>query len=264
MPAKRTLFRSALPRGERHGTLTLEDVARLFRSALPRGERRPIDGGTGRSTGFDPRSRAGSVVINKPDNAIHTVSIRAPARGASTEELRLKLADPFRSALPRGERPAPGQRLNWTIPFRSALPRGERLQPEQDQGPVQCFDPRSRAGSVSAQTHSRWRLLKQCFDPRSRAGSVMRLDTMGAATASFDPRSRAGSVMPKTRARSVGTSFDPRSRAGSVVQSCGIIVDAIVSIRAPARGASRGATRPIGARQVSIRAPARGASNTSR
>src|SRR5208337_1030774 len=122
------MFRSALPRGERLSGSTNGDVLYAFRSALPRGERpelrhaidlyfrvsirAPARGATSapaRSrpahTGFDPRSRAGSDV---------------------TARLNESIVYAFRSALPRGERPARRRRRSVLPRFRSALPRGER------------------------------------------------------------------------------------------------------------------------------------------
>ena len=97
---------------------------------------------------FNPRSREGSDSINFANCFCDTISIRAPARGATFNS---PVNDPvlqFQSALPRGERRSGAIRLNnffiisirapargatqyqgganaW-IEFQSALPRGER------------------------------------------------------------------------------------------------------------------------------------------
>ena len=141
----------------------------VFRSALPRGER---------LCGY--RCRAFS----------RSVSIRAPARGATV-----------RSALP------------WTVvEFRSALPRGERPA-QRDHPDCGRFDPRSRAGSDSRRGSRRACVLvsirapargatKQCFRsndeqlfrsalPRGERHLPQRYEA--GDRGGFDPRSRAGS-----------------------------------------------------------------------
>ncbi len=99
--------------------------------------------------------------------------------------------------------------------FRSALPRGERR--ESLEAPVLCtsFDPRSRAGSDSVMS---WRMeTRKSFDPRSRAGS--------------------DAIFLHGHLGEVG--FDPRSRAGSDLTGVVVLFVTSVSIRAPARGATR-------------------------
>ncbi len=61
----------------------------------------------------------------------------------------------------------------------------------------------------------------------------------------FDPRSRAGSDATRTTPSCSGICFDPRSRAGSDdLFQPRFQVGAVVSIRAPARGATRPRRRP--------------------
>ena len=59
---------------------------------------------------FDPRSRAGSDSLSLHERVLTSVSIRAPARGATSGALLSARFTRFRSALPRGERP-------WRIKF---------------------------------------------------------------------------------------------------------------------------------------------------
>src|SRR5271166_1834842 len=142
------LFRSALPRGERHAFPAASDRSYSFRSALPRGER-PLGAGTEPAavefrsalprgerlgmlwiativSGFDPRSRAGSDVVAHPCHVDVLVSIRAPARGATPQGGKDLVVALFRSALPRGERRVGSLSVTPWSGFRSALPRGER------------------------------------------------------------------------------------------------------------------------------------------
>ena len=145
-------FRSALPRRERPApSQPLPPGPASFRSALPRRERpRPSRYSFLILSSFDPRSREGSDPAEHIDQfrnrrfdprsregsdrselvrwgRMFTVSIRAPAKGAT---------------------PAAGTSMTGRHPFRSALPRRER--PSRARGGRKaglCFDPRSREGS---------------------------------------------------------------------------------------------------------------------
>ena len=75
-------FQSALPRGERPGARTLDTLIK----------------------NFNPRSREGSDGINTNRLLFSLISIRAPARGATSIQRALRSAFQFQSALPRGER----------------------------------------------------------------------------------------------------------------------------------------------------------------
>ena len=167
------IFQSALPRGERHGasveykpTMTTISIrapargatynlryiyfSRIFQSALPRGERLPLTRGMLQVHDFNPRSREGSDTIWSDIVSRTGISIRAPARGATTERSYLLDMDVISIRAPaRGATRAisPGQlyckHFNprsregsdaalppaFPLPceFQSALPRGERL-----------------------------------------------------------------------------------------------------------------------------------------
>ena len=81
----------------------------IFQSALPRGERH------------------GASVEYKP--TMTTISIRAPARGATYNLRYIYFSRIFQSALPRGERRVDTNLAFHMFLFQSALPRGERLNP---------------------------------------------------------------------------------------------------------------------------------------
>src|SRR5262249_24584509 len=75
--------------------------------------------------------------------------------------------EPFRSALPHGERPAGQTTFSGADAFRSALPHGERPGPARPRmGPygVSIRAPARGATSSSCCFSSSW----TCFDPRSR------------------------------------------------------------------------------------------------
>ena len=190
--------------------------------------------------------------------------------------------------------------------FQSTLPRGERrAYPDRSHMP-QNFNPRSHEGSDGHGTASLRR--QHNFNPRSHEGS----DITGMANvrhqkafqsalprgerhhtprgvsgnAHFNPRSREGSDHG-IRLRGVfGSNFNPRSREGSDIDWVSNPLCNAISIRTPARGATRTWTRlprlcrfqsalPRGERRgdkslrlcscdISIRAPARGATRRKR
>ena len=143
-----------------------------FRSTLPRGERQRCVRHPAVPGCFDPRSRVGSDVRRADVQCHVVVSIHAPAWGATCVLHHFEYLKPFRSTLPRGERPG-SRRVRslcavsihapaWgaTTPagtiitgrgFRSTLPRGERPARPAQYRNLTSFDPRSRVGSDRSQ-----------------------------------------------------------------------------------------------------------------
>ncbi len=187
-----------------------------FQSTLPRGERR----------------LEGSALWPE-----YVVSIHAPARGAthsdwygSDEEL-----------------------VSIHAPARGATILGAEFIKA-----CMGFNPRSRAGSDCSKRSTR--CASCCFNPRSRAGSddflqavvgqhqvsihapargaTLFLAADGLSTTGFNPRSRAGSDAPMLRDTTCLSGFNPRSRAGSDKSYLPGLQRDLVSIHAPARGAT--------------------------
>ena len=121
-------FQSSLPRRERHqkshkneshvpisilapakgATLRSFPLCKnpAFQSSLPRRERLVAQGGPSRRQNyFNPRSREGSDVISISGITCHSISILAPAKGATKIFSRNKKRLKFQSSLPRRERP---------------------------------------------------------------------------------------------------------------------------------------------------------------
>ncbi len=252
-------FRSALPRGER------QDIDDLYLSKITVSIRAPARGATldrmvlkAIREGFDPRSREGSDAhcVNRGSQdqfrsalprgerqarwpltvADARVSIRAPARGATKSSSRSSSASRFRSALPRGGRPALEQVVGEPILFRSALPRGERRsQPVRTRAAL-AFRSALPRGERRYPRHRRRRpgKFRSALPRGERQGSIRK----------FQLLYQFRSALPR------GERLWGRRRAEPDVE---------VSIRAPARGATRFLKmlkKPI---EVSIRAPARGA-----
>ena len=209
-------FQSALPRGERRRWISWSTSSSRFQSALPRGERH------------------------------HDVSV-------------YKYYLVFQSALPRGERQlcsgctvvygnfnprsregsdrnkivvAPGLYISIRAPARGAT--GSTLRAAAEIG---NFNPRSREGSdaITPAVYSR------CphFNPRSREGSDLLHVVSGKLAVTFQ------SALPRGERRYPGGvllpgqgNFNPRSREGSDNKYLDGLNDLIISIRAPARGAT--------------------------
>ncbi len=127
----------------------------------------------------------------------------------------------------------------------------------------------------------------QSFNPRARAGRDPRRASWPWPCARFNPRARAGRDGAASPWPASTSCFNPRARAGRDVPAVQLVVRHVVSIHAPARGATPDpdlkpsevnvfqSTRPRGARpaaggppadgaRVSIHAPARGATGLQR
>ena len=82
-PYRYGLFQSTLPRGERPDGDMLKKRQMKFQSTLPRGERLEGIGVAVVPEGFNPRSHAGSDIIDLELVTVTRVSIHAPTRGAT-------------------------------------------------------------------------------------------------------------------------------------------------------------------------------------
>ena len=214
-------FRSALPRRERPSLDSGDAATAQFRSALPRRER------PGRRLRRRRRQE---------------VSIRAPAKGATPRRMLWRRHHmEFRSALPRRERRSSAPSGGLPRMFRSALPRRERL-------------------NDSAKT-----IVDYVFRsalPRRERRDMASADVVRAVDVSIRAPAKGATVQSPSARRSV-SSFDPRSREGSdlrgeIAQQCLLVFRSalprrerlaarnegkrarVVSIRAPAKGATRG------------------------
>ena len=99
-----------------------------------------------------------------------TVSIHAPARGATDHRLARRVQQRFQSTLPRGERHLTNDlesQLNAVSIHAPA--RGATTCPSGTCRPSRSFNPRSREGSDRLMSLAS--LIAICFNPRSREGS---------------------------------------------------------------------------------------------
>ncbi len=205
---------------------------------------------------FNPRAREERDNIRGELDKVPRVSIRAPARSATRDEARKLCRELFQSARPRGARrvvvtveteptrvsiraPARGATPPWVnlfpmLQFQSARPRGARL--------LACGGPTRRKVSIRAPA-------------RGATGLRARREHYHM----FQSARPRGARPPTAAANATAVRFNPRAREGrdaSIVSGTSVT---FVSIRAPARGATRRLPHPPRLTLVSIRAPARGA-----
>ena len=178
----------------------------------------------------------GSDISAKPPQAAQEVSIHAPAWGATGHYRRAVAESRFQFTLPRGERQPLAVASLSPLSFQFTLPRGER------HAILFGIDFDDRVSIHAPAWGATGRPLRspyspQCFNSRSRVGS----DCRGAFR----------------RLRDAG--FNSRSRVGSDRTPPGRGLQEVVSIHAPAWGATPAAGWHHRRGNVSIHAPAWGA-----
>ena len=134
--------------GSDHIPECLNSALEVFQSTLPRRERRKTVSAPSKPSDFNPRSREGSDYFLMICFWAITISIHAPAKGATSRSKVRTTADIFQSTLPRRERHDLLQ-----FPSLSSVNFNPRSREGSD-GPVEVtvgagynFNPRSREGS---------------------------------------------------------------------------------------------------------------------
>ena len=272
----------------------------LYKSTLPRGERLQSRITQCWTIYFNPRSRERSDFKAELHNAGQPISIHAPARGATLRKSLSISSLKFQSTLPRGERPSgyPEAVRMWYFNPRSREGSDKGI----DKFPchIHYFNPRSREGATTQFSEIFILLRFQSTLPRGErrqeqspvaADIKISIHAPARGATSFtwrmSVRSRFQSTLPRgERQRSArywrqDMNFNPRSREGSDTGGIVTSVLRLISIHAPARGATETlskapyisqfqSTLPQGERRswmhwingwspISIHAPARGA-----
>ena len=237
-----------------------------FQSTRPRGARLPRPSSPLQGSRFNPRARVGRDTDPQGMHALYQqVSIHAPAWGATLAyPIQHPGAKMFQSTRPRGARPA-----------------SRHMQPRQ----IRRFNPRARVGrDATARVTVNFNAMFQSTRPRGarppradrgNAGSGVSIHApaWGATLAAlvdehdrgrFNPRARVGRDWTSANfRRSRSTCFNPRARVGRdrLVAFSARARD-VVSIHAPAWGATSAV--PLGRARllVSIHAPAWGATSS--
>ena len=212
-------------------------VVRVFQSTLPRGERLIVSSFLHIPADFNPRSREGS---DSKQNKVYRkfcISIHAPARGATLPASCPVIFDQFQSTLPRGERLSRSCAYMSRYKFQSTLPRGERRDSDDVALDIYGFQSTLPRGERQL-IHNSCDVFLFNFNPRSREGS----DWFGMIDfllpLDFNPRSREGSDLLSDSFPLRIRDFNPRSREGSDIRIKNHRLQHIISIHAPARGAT--------------------------
>ena len=126
--------------------------------------------------------------------------------------------------------------LAQVIQFQSTLPRGERRR----QGNARTYPCQVsiHAPAWGATSSPRWSRETPTFQSTLPRGERPSREECGYPSACFNPRSRVGSDSAHPSAVACGCSFNPRSRVGSDRGWRSILKPIIVSIHAPAWGAT--------------------------
>ena len=207
-------FQSTLPRRERRVAVTPRTWASGFQSTLPRRE----------------RQNAYERFVT-----IYTVSIHAPAKGATNYVKLTDFEEVFQSTLPRRERLSGSYSPGVIFWFQSTLPRRERLNYAKT-----CKD-------------------KNGFNPRSREGSDFDIATVKAynSVSIHAPAKGATDSYIDNEDTDIVSIHAPAK--GATIKTASYKPKVYVSIHAPAKGATLPQEYVRQLCRVSIHAPAKGA-----
>ena len=208
---------------------------------------------------FNPRSREGSDTQVLRQTLLCSISIHAPAKGATclgilrrAERRGFQSTLPrrerqltrktkrkhklFQSTLPRRERPKSCSAIRKSSKFQSTLPRRERHAEQKGLLHQMYFNPRSREGSdVSHWNHP----LASCISIHAPAKGAtgMTLYTNSAERISIHAPAK-GATLTGRSGVVLSTNFNPRSREGSDKSYTACRRTHAISIHAPAKGAT--------------------------
>ena len=207
---------------------------------------------------FNPRSREGSD-RNVQFTSNKTGNFNPRSReGSDQAQRRRREPAPFQSTLPRRERRLPHRSLYRMLRFQSTLPRRERpMMSDLFRQVTAHFNPRSREGSdlpssislaaIAISIHApakgatprsrracKHPLFQSTLPRRERPMAPIRL----LCVSYFNPRSREGSDSTCRRPRPDSCYFNPRSREGSDLAGITPRRRVVISIHAPAKGAT--------------------------
>ena len=188
---------------------------------------------------FNPRARGGRDATAPPRSVMHShVSIHAPAGGATQktistrdENSSVSIHAPAGGATDKGQLVARHRVVSIHAPAGGATPSAGKKKP-----PCARFNPRARGGRDKGTVWAIKRIL------------------------SFNPRARGGRDKAPSRIWTHQLLFQStRPRGARLLRRPALLAVELVSIHAPAGGATIGEMRAAGIPDVSIHAPAGGA-----
>ena len=209
-----------------------------FQSTLPRGERHPRSAPAAAPSDFNPRSREGSDSARPSSLPAMSISIHAPARGATAEAYKNCAANAFQSTLPRGERHCVTLSVFAPMHFNPRSREGSDmyfLTNFRSSGTISIHAPARGATKCFAHASS----ATWYFNPRSREGSDLFLLCVNLHQDVISIHAPArGATYSSCPHSSVSSDFNPRSREGSDQHGLLPCASIHISIHAPARGAT--------------------------
>ena len=230
----------------------------MFQSTHPHGVRHRTAVEFEIRKSFNPRTRTGCDPIFLLASQIPTVSIHAPARGATIPFVIKQADNLFQSTHPHGVRQALPEDLKLAILFQSTHPHGVRLKwfPPPSEPIVSIHAP--ARGATNNPKYPHLKVLFQSTHPHGVRLSTIKgypsppwfqsthphgvrpqeLQADGPSQG-FNPRTRTGCDLKAMALKSNFDSFNPRTRTGCDQIRLLCMVLLLVSIHAPARGATR-------------------------
>ena len=228
---------------------------------------------------FNPRARVGRDGTFSGNNVGYTISIHAPAWGATVDAGPRRTVRVFQSTRPRGARPFPIDSDDLVAAFQSTRPRGARHRRSRGWTASEYFNPRARVGrdcfhpfairSLCISIHApAWGATFRCYQYSTDFcisihapawGATIRLRRSIAADEISIHAPAWGATMIHR--------FDIPQRLISIhapawgaTQALVVaVVDNAISIHAPAWGATVGYLKAEERKKISIHAPAWGA-----
>ena len=199
----------------------------------------------------------GATSCKRVSHADRHISIRAPARGATESFDKVMAHNKFQSALPRGERPFAASFIALFIAdFNPRSREGSDLWYDVHRPGERHFNPRSREGSDCSDCIYDEFIPISIRAPARGATINLLLIVLFLQFQSALPRGERHILDCNTNAL---RNFNPRSREGSDHKYKLLTAVIVISIRAPARGATAYGFYRSCDYTISIRAPARGA-----
>ena len=210
-----SVFQFTLPRGERHRSLRRACIVQRVSIHAP---------------------ARGATSATRASYSSLSVSIHAPARGATQRHIYSRhLRGGFNSRSREGSDEAISDQSSQEAKFQFTLPRGERHTRKVSITAERQFQftlPRGERLS-----RAKWQRLRIGFNSRSREGSDL-ASQVSLSEYSFQFTLPRGERLCLTFRIRLRQGFNSRSREGSDVLIRGLFTQRVVSIHAPARGAT--------------------------
>ena len=231
-------FQSTHPHGVRPYTAQLDTGRTWFQSTHPHGVRLPICPPLHNGLSFNPRTRMGCDPADVKVGRFDLVSIHAPAWGATCPRLQAHLCRIcFNPRTRMGCDTLPSVIVTGSPSFQSTHPHGVRQHSAGYLRQDVRFNPRTRMGCDALYFTPNTSLCS--FNPRTRMGCDIASWRSRHPSPGFNPRTRMGCDRQTSLSLSARRCFNPRTRMGCDANADLERVHVLVSIHAPAWGATQ-------------------------